>query len=184
MCPGVDFRTLLHIWVKLFCFAIIVSSGNETHLLWLQGKQFTQCNKMADQNRVCNWKSKHLWDAKANLWTHEAKVHCMAKDKCHAHKSEANGSKVEGFDYLNDFGLEWSNRLLKNPKSSLSMLTGNVTWRVAIINWVVENRASVINIFYLLPLLFRKWNTISFWNSALLVLWNSKSWLDNPWNLP
>ena len=29
---------------------------------------------MANQNRVCNWKSKYLWDVKTNLWTCEPKV--------------------------------------------------------------------------------------------------------------
>lgn len=50
----------------------------------------------------------------------------MAKDKCDAHKNDGNGSKVKDFDYLDDFGLDSNDRPLKNPKSSLSILIGNV----------------------------------------------------------
>ena len=41
-------------------------------------------------------------------------------------KSNGNGSEIKNFGYLNDFGLDRSGILLKNPKLSFSMLIGDV----------------------------------------------------------
>ena len=100
MCPGVDFRTLLHIWVKLFCFAIVSS---ETKRIYFDF-------------RVNNSHSAVQWPIKIEFVTKNLNIIEMRKQTCEHMKLKYTvwqkinvthtRSKVKGFDHLDDFGLD------------------------------------------------------------------------------